>query len=81
MSGARTTILAAVRAGFGGRDNEAAMIAEEARALLAEPELIRPALADPDLASAFGARASAPAVGMTVERVAALRELPAAVGR
>lgn len=81
MSGARTTILAAVRAGLGGRDNDAAAIAEEARALLAEPELIRPALADPDLVNAFGARASAPAVGMTVERVAALRELPAAVGR
>lgn len=81
MNGARETILAAVRAGLGGQRAAAAAIAAEARALLDAPELIRPALADPDLVAAFTARASAPAVGTTVERVGSLRELPDAVRR
>jgi L-lactate dehydrogenase complex protein LldG len=81
MSGARATILAAVRAGLGGRRADAGAIAAEARSLLAEPELIRPALADPDLVNAFEARASAPAVGTTVERIVDLRDLPSAVRR
>lgn len=81
MSAARERILTAVRAGLGGGSGDPAAIAAEARALLAEPELIRPALASPDLVEAFTLRASAPAVGTTVERVATIGELPAAVGR
>ena len=81
MTGAREAILGAVRAGLGGRRVEAAAIAAEASALLEAPELIRPALADRDLVIAFTARASAPAVGTTVERVAGLLELPDAVRR
>ena len=79
MSGARESILAAVRAGLGGRRAEAVAIAAEARALLEAPELIRPALADADLVEAFARKATAPAVGTTVERVADLGLLPAAV--
>lgn len=81
MSAARETILAAVRAGLGGERREASAIAADARALLDAPELIRPALVDPDLVEAFVARASAPAVGMTIERTASLRDLPGAVRR
>lgn len=58
---------------------DAAAIAAEAKALLDAPELIRPALADPDLVEAFVRKATAPAVGTTVERVADLGQLPAAV--
>lgn len=79
MSGARETILAAVRAGLGGQRAAAASIAAEVGALLAAPELIRPARVDPDLVEAFARKATAPAVGTTVERVADLGRLPAAV--
>ena len=77
MSGAREEVLRAVRDGLGGRRADAATIAAEARALLDAPELIRPALADPDLVQAFTARAAA--VGTTVARIGALTELPGAV--
>ena len=80
MSDSRDRIMAAVRAGLGGRSADPAAIAAEAQALLAEPGLIRPALTSPDLVEAFTLRASAPAVGTTVERVAALGDLPTAVG-
>jgi L-lactate dehydrogenase complex protein LldG len=81
MSDSRYRILAAVRAGLGGGGADPAAIAAEAQALLAEPELIRPALASRDLVEAFTLRASAPAVGTTVERVATLGDLPGAVAR
>lgn len=79
MSGARDAILGAVCAGLGGRRADAAAIAAEAEALLAAPELIRPALADPDLVEAFVRKATAPEVGTTVERIADLGRLPTAV--
>ena len=81
MSGSRDRIMAAVRAGLGGGGRDSAAIAAEAAALLAEPERIRPALASTDLVEAFTLRASTPAVGTTVERVAALTDLPGAVAR
>jgi L-lactate dehydrogenase complex protein LldG len=79
VTGARAAILGAVRAGLGGRRAAAAAIAAEAEALLEAPQLIRPALADPDLVEAFARKAAVPAVGTTVERVAELGQLPAAV--
>ncbi|MFO1050036.1 MAG: lactate utilization protein [Geminicoccaceae bacterium] len=81
MSGARETILAAVRAGLGGRSEGSAAIAAEAAALLAEPDLIRPALVDPDPVAAFAAKAATLSVGTSVERVTSFAELPLAVRR
>ena len=79
MSGTRETILAAVRAGLGGRPADPAAIAAEASALLADPDSIRPALEDPDPATAFTARAATLSVGTSVERVASFADLPGVV--
>ena len=79
MSGTRETILAAVRAGLGGRPADPAAIAAEASALLADPDSIRPALADPDPATAFTVRAATLSVGTSVERVASFADLPGVV--
>jgi L-lactate dehydrogenase complex protein LldG len=79
MSGARETILAAVRAGLGGRPADPAAIAAEASTLLADPDLIRPALVGPDPVAAFAACASTLSVGTSVERVVGLADLPGAV--
>ena len=81
MSGTRETILAAVRAGLGGRPVDPVAIAAEANALLADPDSIRPALADPDPVAAFAARAAGLSVGTSVERIAGLAKLPLAVRR
>jgi L-lactate dehydrogenase complex protein LldG len=80
MSGARETILAAVRAAL-GEPRQPAAIAAEARALLEAPELIRPRLPAGDLAALFAERVTSPKVNATLERIASLGELPAAVGR
>lgn len=79
MSGARETILAAIRAGLGGRPADPAAIAAEAGGLLADPDLIRPVLVDPDPVAAFAAKAATLSVGTSVERVAGLADLPGAV--
>ena len=79
MSGARETILAAVRAGLGDRQPDPDRIGAEAQALLAAPDEIRPRLADPDPVTAFTTRAAALSVGTSVERVAGLADLPGAV--
>ena len=81
MSGARETILAAVRAGLGGRAADPALVAAEAATLLADPDQIRPALADTDVVAAFAARAATLSVGTSVKRVAGFADLPDAVRR
>lgn len=80
---ARDRILGAVRAGLGGHDggrgSDPAAIAAEAAALLAQPDLIRPALAAPTLPEAFAVKAEA--VGCTIDRIPGLGDLPAALRR
>jgi L-lactate dehydrogenase complex protein LldG len=78
---ARASILAAVRAGLGGGRRDPEAIAAEAASLLASPELIRPHLPNTGLVKLFAERASAPKLGTTLERVATLSELAAAVRR
>jgi L-lactate dehydrogenase complex protein LldG len=75
----RDEILAAVRAGLGGRRAEPAAIAAEAAALLADPDAIRPRLAAATLVDAFTTKAAA--LGTTIDRVADLAAVPAAVRR
>ena len=75
----RDRILAAVRSGLGPTRTPPDAIGAEAAALLADPDAIRPRLAAPSLDEAFSIRATA--LGTTVDRVAALAGVPAAVGR
>ncbi|MCK8785859.1 LUD domain-containing protein [Roseomonas sp. NAR14] len=77
----RETILDSVRAALGRRRPDPAAIAAEAAALLADPAAIRPALPVPDPVEAFALRVVSPKVGATLERIAALGALPAAVAR
>jgi L-lactate dehydrogenase complex protein LldG len=77
VTGARERILAAVRAATGERDRRA--VAAEAAALLQSPELIRPQLPDEDLSRVFEQKITLEKIGGTVQRIAALHELPAAV--
>lgn len=74
---ARDRILAAVRAAAPPRP--AAAVAAEAAALLADAGAARPALAGATLSEAFEAKAAA--LGTTLERVAALAEVPQALLR
>lgn len=76
---ARDRIFGAVRAGLDGRSPDPAAIAAEAAALLADPDLIRPALVAPTLPEAFAAKAQA--VGCTLDRIAGFEDLPAALRR
>lgn len=76
---ARDRILAAVRAGVGGRRQDPAAIAAEADGLLADPDAIRPRLAAATLVDSFAAKATA--LGATIDRIAGIEEVPAAVGR
>lgn len=75
----RERILAAVRAGLGGRRVDAAAVATEAAALLAAPDDIRPRLAAATLVEAFSIKAEA--LGTTLDHVADLDEVPGAVAR
>lgn len=75
----RDRILSAVRAGLELTRPTPEAIAAEAAALLARPDEIRPRLAAPTLKEAFATRATA--LGTTIDRVADLAEVPAAVGR
>jgi L-lactate dehydrogenase complex protein LldG len=76
---ARDRILAAVRGGLGGRRQDAAAIAADAAALLAEPDAIRPRLAAATPVDSFCAKAAA--LDTSIERVRVLDDVPAAVGR
>jgi L-lactate dehydrogenase complex protein LldG len=80
--GTRDTVLHAVRAALGGGERrEPQAIAAEAETLLRAPELIRPRLPNIGLVELFAERVLSPKVSATLERVAALGELPGAVQR
>ena len=76
---ARDRILAAVRAGLGDHRRDPGAIAHEAAALLTDPETIRPRLAGGTLVESFTLKATA--LGTTIDTVATLAEVPAAVAR
>lgn len=78
---ARDTILGAVRAALGNQAVDAARVQAEAQALLLDAIPTRPALSAPSIVAAFVARVVSPKVAATVDRVAAMDELPAAVTR
>lgn len=75
---ARERILTAIRRSLGPQ-RPASAIAAEAAALLEGAEAARPRLAAPDLSEAFAVKATA--VGTTIDRVASMAEVPAAVRR
>lgn len=77
----RDEILAAVRAALGPRPADAERIRREAAALLDDPASIRPALLAASRVDAFIARATAPKVSATVDRVGDAGAFPDAVGR
>jgi L-lactate dehydrogenase complex protein LldG len=79
MTSTRDRILAAVRSGLGGPRRDPAAIAAEADTLLAEPGTIRPGLAAGTLVESFCVKAEV--LGTTTDQVAALDQVPAAVGR
>ena len=81
MSETRSRILQAVRAGLGAPRRDAASIAAEAAALLAAPEQIRPKLPDKPLEEIFADRLLQPHMGATLDRIAALGELPDTIRR
>ncbi|MFO1067726.1 MAG: LUD domain-containing protein [Geminicoccaceae bacterium] len=81
MSGDREAILAAVRAAQGGTQRDPAAIAAEAAALLAGIDATRPDLGQEPTVERFAARVVGPRVNATLERIATLAELPAAVRR
>jgi L-lactate dehydrogenase complex protein LldG len=76
---ARDRVLAAVRAGLGGARGHPEAIDAEAAALLAAPDDVRPRLAAATPIEAFVAKATA--LGATLDRVADLAAVPAAVAR
>jgi L-lactate dehydrogenase complex protein LldG len=78
---ARSAILASVRTGLGPNRHDAAAIAVEALALLADPDEIRPALSNPDPVVAFAASIVGGKVGATLDRIESMAELPASVAR
>ena len=81
ISMARDAILEAVN-GVSGRQRVAPEhIAAEARALLDGPDRVRPTLSAPDVVESFVARITGPKVGASMDRIATLHELPAAVAR
>jgi L-lactate dehydrogenase complex protein LldG len=87
---ARDDILAAVRAGLGGRPVDADQVRREAASLLDDPASTRPLLASVasvasiapgTLVDVFAARVTSPKVAATLDRIAHLAELPGAVSR
>lgn len=78
---AREAVLDAVRAALGRSRSDPAAVAAQARALLADPDAIRPGLPVPDPVDAFAARVVSPKVGATLDRVGALAEVPDALRR
>lgn len=84
MSAARDAVLGAVRRALGrgaGPGPDRAAVEAEARALLADPDAIRPALPVADPVEAFAARVASAKVGATLDRIGSFAELPGAVGR
>ena len=77
----RDEILAAVRAALGPRPADVDRIRREAAALLDDPASIRPALLADSRVDAFVARATAPKVAATVDRIGDAGAFPSAVGR
>ena len=77
----REAILAAVRAGLGGRAVDEQRVRAEAAALLDGAEATRPILPEGGLVDAFAARLVSPKVCATVDRIQHVAELPAAVRR
>ena len=75
----RDHLLSAIRTGLGGGRQGPDAIAAEADTLLVDPDAIRPRLAAATLVDSFAAKAAA--LGTTIDRVAALDEVPGAVGR
>lgn len=79
---ARDDILAAVRAGLGGRRVDADLVRREAASLLDNLGSTRPTLKPVALADAFAERVTSPKVAATtVDRIASVADLPAAVSR
>lgn len=79
---ARDDILAAVRAGLGGGPVDADRVRREAASLLDDLPSTRPALGVGALAEVFAERITSPKVAATtLDRIARVAELPAAVGR
>ncbi|MCB1353379.1 MAG: LUD domain-containing protein [Rhodobacteraceae bacterium] len=76
---ARDRILGAIRESLGATPRDTAAIAAEAAALLADPDAIRPELAGPSLTESFAAKAWG--LGTTLDTVADMAEVPAAVSR
>ena len=78
---AREAVLGALRSALGRSRPDPAAVAAEARALLADPDAVRPALPVADPVEAFAARVVSPKVGATLDRVGTLANLPGAVRR
>ena len=76
---ARDRILTAIRDSLGPRSPAPDAIAAKAAALLVDPQATRPQLAATDLAEAFALKATA--LGTTIDHVARMAEVPAAVAR
>ena len=76
---ARDRILTAIRNSLDPRRPDPDAIAAQAAALLTDPQATRPQLAAPDLADAFALKATA--LGTTIDHVAQMADIPAAVRR
>src|SRR5690606_28497553 len=81
VSGDREAILAAVRRAQGGAPHDAAAIAAGAASLLDGIDATRPDLGDEPTVERFAARVTGPRVNATLDRIAAIADLPAAVRR
>lgn len=77
----REQILSAVRAGLGGQPLDPARVKLEADRLLDDVPAARPALAALPVIDVFSARLVSPKVAASMDRVAHVSELPAAVAR
>ncbi|MEJ8852047.1 lactate utilization protein [Variovorax rhizosphaerae] len=78
----RDTILAAVRGGLGGQTVDAERVRREAASLLDGSEAARPAYAaTAPVVDLFAARVTSPKVSASIDYVAQLQDMPAAVAR
>jgi L-lactate dehydrogenase complex protein LldG len=81
MSGAREAILKAAAAALPSRRLDSAAIAAEARALLGEPQAIRPPLVNPSVIGSFVQRVASSKVGAAVDRIPSIDRLPEAIAQ
>ena len=81
MSAARDAILKAVAEALSSQRSGPAATAAEARALLSEPQAIRPPLINLSVIESFIQRVAGSKVGATVDRVPSMDRLPEAVAR